>query len=249
MVKTNPEMTSPVLLAVDTALSSCSVAVMKNATIAGMRHQHMVRGQSETLLPMAGAALTDAGLSWADLDVLAVTVGPGAFTGLRIGLSAVRGLGLSLDLPMVGVTTMEAIVHAMPKDRIADNTIWVAVESRREDVYVQCFDQKLQSQSHIKACLPEDLAREIQDRSVTLCGDGQNRVAVALQSTGTSVNACEDVTTPMADHVAMIALEKWQRAMAEGGSSKCREMFQSPAPVYVRPPDAIVPENGGRLRN
>jgi len=231
------------LLAVDTALSSCSVAVSQSGSIVAVRRQEMVRGQSEALLPMVKAVLTDAGIDWADLDVLAVTVGPGAFTGLRIGLSAVRGLGLSLNLPMIGVTTMETIARATTTEERSTVMIMVVVESRREDLFVQCFDQNLNEISDIQACLPENLASLVKMQSVLLCGDATERAAAALIKCGVRVDISPSAKLPNADCVALIAYEKWHR-----DKDKINADSNPPSPIYVRPPDAIKPHLGGRLR-
>jgi len=231
------------LLAIDTALSSCSVAVIKSGSIAAVRLQEMVRGQSEALLPMAAATLTDANIDWVDLDVLAVTVGPGAFTGLRIGLAAVRGLGLSLNLPMIGVTTMETIARATTVNERSTVMIMVVVESRREDLFVQCFDRNLKEISDIQACLPENLKDLVKMQSVLLCGDGTERAAKALIKSGVQVDISQSAKLPNADSVALIAYERWQR-----DKDKISVDRTPPSPIYVRPPDAIKPHLGGRLR-
>ena len=106
------------LLALDTATAACSVALWRDGAVLARRFEAMLRGQSEALMPMVGAVLAEAGCGFKDLDAIAVTVGPGAFTGLRIGLAAARGMALAAELPLIGVTTLEAVVHGVPPSRI-----------------------------------------------------------------------------------------------------------------------------------
>ena len=133
------------LLSLDTATTGCSVTVWRDGEVLAHDAREMSRGQSEALLPMAVAALKSAGLGAADLSAIAVTRGPGAFTGMRIGLAAARGLALALGIPCIGVTTLEAVAHGVqaderPANEGANLTILAAVESKRADIYVQLFD-------------------------------------------------------------------------------------------------------------
>ena len=101
------------VLALDTATASCSVAVMCDGDIRARQFTTMDRGQAEALMPMVEWAMAEARLDFRNLDLVATTVGPGSFTGLRVGLAAARGLALAARLPIVGVTTLEALVHGV----------------------------------------------------------------------------------------------------------------------------------------
>ena len=98
------------ILAIDTALEACAVAVLDAETDAlrAQESQAMARGHAEALMPMIERVMQAATLPFTALDRIAVTVGPGSFTGLRVGISAARGLGLAADKPVVGVTTLSA---------------------------------------------------------------------------------------------------------------------------------------------
>ncbi|MBI4275667.1 MAG: tRNA (adenosine(37)-N6)-threonylcarbamoyltransferase complex dimerization subunit type 1 TsaB, partial [Rhizobiales bacterium] len=98
------------LLAIDTALEACSVAVFDTAhgDIAVSESQPMVRGHAEALMPLIAGVMDTTGLSFANIDRVAVTIGPGSFTGLRVGLAAARGIGLAAGKPVVGLTTLAA---------------------------------------------------------------------------------------------------------------------------------------------
>src|ERR1700733_13266955 len=95
------------VLAVDTALGACSVAVLGGEKILSHRFEEMARGHAEALAPMVESAM--AGIAFDSLDRLAVTTGPGTFTGQRVGLAFMRGLRIALRKPLIGVTTLEAM--------------------------------------------------------------------------------------------------------------------------------------------
>jgi tRNA threonylcarbamoyladenosine biosynthesis protein TsaB len=97
------------LLAIDTALNACSVAITHGETTLVSRVEPMARGQAERLAPMVAELMAQAGVSFGQIDRLGVTRGPGAFTGVRIGLAFARGLALSLDRPCIGFSTLEVL--------------------------------------------------------------------------------------------------------------------------------------------
>ncbi len=103
---------APLVLAFDTAAAHCAAALVRGEVVLGRRDEAMDRGQAERLLPLIGELLADAGVGWSALDGIAVCVGPGNFTGLRLGVAAARGLALALDRPAVGVTLFEALAAA-----------------------------------------------------------------------------------------------------------------------------------------
>ncbi len=125
------------ILALDSATSACSVAVFCDDEVIAHGYEEMSRGQAETLIPMVADAMSAAGLVFDALDAIAVTMGPGAFTGVRIGLSTAQSLALAADKPLVGVTTLEAVFAAQGQ---ASTPFLVALDTKRTDIYAQLFD-------------------------------------------------------------------------------------------------------------
>ncbi len=224
------------ILAFDTATTGCSAALLTGETVTAHRSASMPRGQSEALMPMIAEVLAEAGADYGDLDLLAVTVGPGAFTGLRIGLAAARAMMLAAGIPCLGITTLEAVAHG---SGLSADTLLVALDSKRADLYVQAFDRRLKPHHEPRALLPGDLPGLMPVTGpLTVIGDAAERGAVALGGAGREVVIGEASGVPDAGVVAGLAAARWRPG----------EIVASPDPLYLRPPDAIKPKNGGRLR-
>jgi tRNA threonylcarbamoyladenosine biosynthesis protein TsaB len=126
------------ILAIDTALDACSGAVLDTEAgkIVALESQPMKRGHAEALMPLIARVMKQSGVAFTSLDRIAVTTGPGSFTGLRVGLSAARGIALAADLPVVGVTTLTAYAAAFVADN-GEYPIVSAIDARHGHVYFQ----------------------------------------------------------------------------------------------------------------
>jgi len=121
------------ILAFDTAAAHCAAAVLRDDRLL-LRVDPMTTGQAEHLIPMLESLLAEAGLRWPDLDAIAVGTGPGNFTGIRIGVSAARGLALGLGRPAIGVSGLEVLALGVPRPLTA------MIGAPRGMAYVQTFD-------------------------------------------------------------------------------------------------------------
>lgn len=207
------------LLAIDTALGACSVAIIKDDGVLAHRFVLMERGHAEALGPMVEEAMAQAGLSFAAIERLAVTTGPGTFTGQRVGLAFMRGLRVALRRPLVGITTLAA----MAEQAKAQSGLGVAAalhDAKRDEVYLQ------HSSAAEAAIVPfesaiETLARERQP--LALAGTAAPAAAARLANAVLS-----DIRQPDALWVAKLA----RRLPAQDGP---------PKPLYLRAPDAKPP--------
>ena len=123
-----------ILLAIDTAAPRLQLALLRDGDRLDTLIEDMATGQAERLFPALAELLAHAGVGYADLTHIAVTTGPGSFTGLRIGLSAARGLGLALNIPVVGVPSLLALSLGAGCDAVA-----VLLDARRDEAYFQTF--------------------------------------------------------------------------------------------------------------
>lgn len=226
------------ILAFDTATNACSAAVRVGGETRARRFEWMARGQSEALIPMVDAVLTEAGLGFADLDLLAVTVGPGAFTGLRIGLSAARAMALAAKLPCIGVTTLEAVAAGVPETERQGAQILVTLDAKRADIYAQLFTADLSPLGEPLAVLPGDLADRLDQGPIVVAGDAAETVSEALIAAGIEARVSGAPAVPDAALIAAIAESRGTPGRGE----------KPPRPLYLRPPDVTISPNSGRLR-
>lgn len=211
-----------IVLALDSATSACSVALWQDGIVRGRRFSAMARGQSEALIPMVAEAMAEAGESFSRLDLLAVTVGPGAFTGIRIGLAAARGLALATGLPLAGITTLEAVAAGIPAAERNGRRLVVALESKRDEVWVQAFAEDLSPLCAPQALLPEDIARRFPG-PLLVAGDAAPRVL------GDDIALSQAASLPDAAIVAALAATRWSAGNA-----------LPPEPLYLRPADVTL---------
>lgn len=177
------------ILAFDTAMSGCSVACGSPDT--GIYHERVIpmrRGQAEKLVPMIDEVIREAGISYDSINAIATTVGPGAFTGLRIGLSTARSLGLALGIDVYGFSTLDMIVqrfiHAREDRHDQDGedgkAILVVLETKRQDFYTQIFTKSGESLTKPMALDTADIFSVIDDinypvENIIVIGDAVER--------------------------------------------------------------------------
>lgn len=123
-------MSEPLILGFDTSAAHCAAALLRGSDILGNRIEMMARGQAERLMPLLEEILHQSGATWADLDAIGVGVGPGNFTGIRISVSAARGLALGLGIPAYGVTGFAA------RAPLALGRV-VAIPGPRDQLYIE----------------------------------------------------------------------------------------------------------------
>lgn len=126
-----------IILAFDTCLGAVSAAVVVDGRVTG-RLEPCPTGHAERLLPVIRSTMADAGIVFADIQRVAVTLGPGGFTGLRVGISAARAFGLALDVPVVGVSSLEIVARGVGPQ--VASRLAVAASAGRAGTYVQIFD-------------------------------------------------------------------------------------------------------------
>ncbi len=215
------------LLAFDTLGPALSAALVADGR--GVAHRALPLeggGQAERLLPLLDEILADAGWGWGELDLLAVTVGPGGFTAVRTGVAAARALALALDRPVVGVGTLEAVAEAAVA-ATAPGALLALKDLRRGDFAAQAFSVDLAPDGPARL-LDRPAALAAAARAERLAGDGAATIARDLPAPGRPV-----VEAPFdARYVAAAAL----RRVATRGEEPVAGT--SLRPFYLRAPDA-----------
>jgi tRNA threonylcarbamoyladenosine biosynthesis protein TsaB len=213
------------ILAMDTSAGACSAALRDDGGIVE-RVEEMQRGHAEALMPMIISVMREAGRQFRDLDLVAVTVGPGAFTGLRVGLAAARGIALAAGLPCFGVTTLEVIAEAIDWPTLAHRPALVVLDNRQGGAYAQLYqaDRALEPAS-IQSI--QVLVERHAGAPIAVAGDVPPPLIAALRALGSAVEAIAVPPYPTAGRVAAIAARRW--LAGERPSAP-------PAPLYLQPP-------------
>ena len=200
------------LLAIDTSSSLVSVALLMGKRNVRFREQEMERGQGEALIPMIQELFESAHLTMKDLTGVAVAVGPGSFTGVRIGIATARAIAMALNIPVYGVTNFEAYSYSLLKP------VTVVLDSKRDDYFVQKFDvngvavdaPKIATGKQLKKALP-----------FVVVGSGANKLAGEI--------GCKVLNkiSPTAVSVGRVALTRLDHPMPA-------------SPLYLREADVTV---------
>jgi tRNA threonylcarbamoyl adenosine modification protein YeaZ len=212
------------ILALDSALARCSAGLVRDDTLLAARQQEAGRGQAALLPVMAQVVLDEAGVAATALDLVAVTVGPGSFTGIRAGLALGHGLALGAGVPVIGVTVGEALADALPF--LGIRQLWSTIDSRRGRIF-------LERDGTVVACALDALPEP--QGPVAVAGDAAVAVAARLAARNADV-MLTDARLPLVRHVAMVA------ARRHAGSLPPR----AAQPLYVDPPEAKLPAGGLR---
>jgi tRNA threonylcarbamoyladenosine biosynthesis protein TsaB len=219
------------ILAIDTALSACAACVMEAGADEPLSFETIVmeRGHAEALLPLVDRVVSKAEGGFSGLDRVAVTVGPGSYTGLRVGIAAARAIGLAAHVPVVGVTTLSALLAALVVDENR-RVLAAAIDARHGQVYFQSIAPGGQSIVAPTLVRTREAARLIGSGPTALVGSGA--AAVAAETAGVEVLVHEK---PFPDILWVARLGM----VADPATAL-------PKPLYLRGPDA-KPQDQARL--
>lgn len=212
------------ILALDSSLARSSAAVVRDDQVLASSHRDGRTGQAALLAVLAQQALNEAKVAATDLDLVAVTVGPGSFTGIRSALALAHGIALANDMPIIGVTLGEALAEALPHR--GGRALWTAIDSRRGRVFLDRGDGPV---AVALDALPNPAG------PVAVAGDAAPAVAARLAARGIDV-MLTDARFPAGRPIAAAALRR------QAGT-----LPPLPAqPLYVDPPEARPPAGGLR---
>ncbi|MBS0252429.1 MAG: tRNA (adenosine(37)-N6)-threonylcarbamoyltransferase complex dimerization subunit type 1 TsaB [Proteobacteria bacterium] len=220
------------ILSLDTCFDACSVAAGRGLRSLSpgisFAFEGMQRGHSERLMPMIEMVMAEAGLKFKALDRIAVTFGPGTFTGTRICVSAARALALATGAQFVGISSLKLMamsprIPAAPTRRVA-----IATDARRNEVYIEVFDRHSLESVAAPQCLAiHDAIKALGAAPIVIAGSGADALAEAANREGIEATAILPDLLPDALDVLFTACETPVR--------------DSLRPLYLRPPDAKPP--------
>ena len=222
------------VLAIDTALEACSAAVLdtERAGVGAHESLPMLRGHAEALIPLIARVLERAQLTFSEIDRIAVTTGPGSFTGLRVGISAARGIALATGKPAVGLSTLAAFAAPLIA---ADDTLPVVavIDARHDHVYLQVFGPGGRTIVAPRLVPLREALRVAATGAPRLTGTAARMLAAAWPGGERAPSLVDQRNSPDIDWVARLGA-----AAVETGSP--------PKPLYLRAPDA-QPQNAAQL--
>ena len=222
------------VLAIDTALEACSAAVLDTERAGTIAHETepMQRGHAEALIPLISRVLAFARLTFSEVDRIAVTTGPGSFTGLRVGISAARGIALATGKPAVGLSTLAAFAAPFIA---ADDTLPVvaAIDARHDHVYLQVFGPGGRTLVTPRLVALNEARRVATTGAPRLVGTAATMLASHWPPGERPPSAVAQLIAPDIDWVARLGA-----AAVDTG--------HPPKPLYLRAPDA-QPQNAAQL--
>ena len=222
-----------IVLAFDCAVIGLGVAVVEDGKPRAQLTEEG-RDQAARLVPAVAAALEAAGIGRRDIDLLAVTVGPGSFTGVRVGLAAARGLAVGLGVPLAGISTLDVL---LAQARPAPGTVAVAaIDSRLGDWFCGVKDER-----GVQPFIADgpSLSTRLAGRPAHLVGVGAEALAEALRAAGATATVAEEVPDPtvLARLAAAPGLAHWQESNRASGL---------PRPLYLRGVNITLPDGARR---
>ena len=214
------------ILALDTALDACAAAVLdtRAGKLIAVESQSMKRGHAEALMPLIARVMKESGLPFAALDRIAVTTGPGSFTGLRVGLSAARGIGLAAGKPVVGFTTLSAYAAPVVSES-GENPIISAIYARHDQIYFQVVSSNGSSLVRPKVAPIAEAFEAARFGAPHLVGNAARILADRWPSDAPPPFKVEALAAPDITWVA------WLGAAVDPATAP-------PKPFYLRAPDA-----------
>jgi tRNA threonylcarbamoyladenosine biosynthesis protein TsaB len=220
------------VLAIDTALEACSAAVLERGIITASETLPMARGHAEALMPLIARVMDLADIEFADLDRIAVTTGPGSFTGLRVGISATRGIALAAGKPAIGLSTLAAFGAPLIAEDDSTNVV-AAIDARHDHVYLQVFGAGGRTLVAPRIATLRDAIRAAMTGPARIIGTAAAQLAAAWPKGADQPLRVEQCRAPDIVWIARLGA-----AATEG--------YGPPKPLYLRPPDA-QPQDAARL--
>lgn len=165
------------ILSIETATRSGSVAIHKSGNLVGLQQYDIDKSHSSLLHVMIDQVLQNSGIDKAQLDAIAVSAGPGSYTGLRIGVSTAKGLCYALDIPLLAVNTLEAMAKQIANYASTQSHLCPMIDARRQEVYCMMLDHQMKILQETSALIVEEgsFSRQLAENKIVFFGDGSDK--------------------------------------------------------------------------
>lgn len=195
------------LLHIETSTGVCSVALSHNTSLLAERWQNEANVHAEKLTTFCEEVMTEAGISFSQLNGVCVSMGPGSYTGLRIGVSAAKGFCYALSIPLLAVNTLEALAYGMQAEANANMLLCPMLDARRMEVYRAVFDDQLNTREATSPLVVDETSFDhlLAENVVLFAGDGLPKCQPILER---YPNARFSTVLPAARHLITPALKK-----------------------------------------
>jgi tRNA threonylcarbamoyladenosine biosynthesis protein TsaB len=225
------------ILSFDTTGKHCQVAVITDQKIVYSQTRPSERVHSQWLIPMIQEGLETAKCAMENIDFIATTLGPGSFTGIRIGLATARGLSIATGTPIIGVTAFEVLAHQVLQIQSEQRNILVVIDSQRADIYTHFFDSRGQELMAPAALMPEDILEQIADEPLFVVGSGLGKIRYMLKKSSIDVVCLNESIQLSAECIGLYAM-----SISDSNRQGC--VSRQLSPFYLKSPSIIKLNNG-----
>jgi tRNA threonylcarbamoyladenosine biosynthesis protein TsaB len=215
------------VLAFDTVTSSCAAIIWRHGNVLAKVSKVSINEHAEILVPIIEAVMLEAGLCYSDLDMLAVTIGPGSFTGIRIGIATARSLALASKLPLIGINNFDCLIHNIPKHERQGRSVLAVLETKRADFYISLYDENLSIVEGPKTLDSDGLRALVKNKSILVLGDAADRGMEVLKGV-----SCNIIKSKLGSDVDLAVVATLAVDIINSGLP-----IKLPLPLYLKPPN------------
>ena len=215
------------ILFFDAASSVCSAAIFADGVVIAKNQKLITNQHAEILVSMIEQILSDVKMDYSDLNLISTTIGPGSFTGIRIGLATARGLSLACNIPLIGVTNFEVLAYAVERIDRVGRRILVILETKRDDFYTCVYSDQLDL-IHGPMAIEGDALEKLSDPGRTIVlGDRVKRALPFFPCSGTTLIRQKTRKNIAFQVIADLVNDRF----------KLGAKLEKPAPMYINPPN------------
>ena len=200
------------ILNIETATRVCSVVLAVDGEVKSIRESHVANSHSELITLFTEEVIEDIGIRFSDLDAIAVSMGPGSYTGLRIGVSTAKGFCYALDKPLIAINTLKSMAAGMATlTHEKDLLLCPMIDARRMEVYAAIYDMQLNEVKPTEAVIVDEqsFGKLLKNRRILFAGDGAPKCKDILSHQKNAV--FHDEFHPSAQYMAFLSEQKFRK--------------------------------------